>query len=439
MPHPAPTELIEPDWLWTGHAAQTALRDQSLVHQDGRIVAVLPAEQARVRYPQAKRVALPRHLLLPGLINAHTHAAMCLLRGVGSDLPLEAWLQGAVWPLEQRWMGAGFVRAGSELAAAEMIRSGITCFADMYFFPEVTADVARASGLRAVLGLILIDFPSAWAQDADAYLARGLELRDSIRHHPRLHTMFAPHAPYTVSDEPLRQCAALAEELELPLQIHLHETAQEVRDSELRHGRRPLERISELGLLGSRLMAVHATQLLDGEIDALAAAGASVVHCPESNMKLASGICPAPALAAAGVNLAIGTDGAASNNDLDLLGELRSAGLLAKVSTGDASALPAPQLLEMATLGGARALGIDAVTGSLEAGKAADLLALDLSGPACQPVHDPLTQAIYSAGRDSVAELWVAGQRLLRARELLTLDESAVIQRASDFAARMTE
>lgn len=429
--------VVHARWVIPVEPAGRVLDHHAVVVRDGRILAVLPSAQAREQFAALSRIDLPQHALIPGLINAHTHAAMTLLRGLADDLPLMPWLQQHIWPAEQRFVGAQFVRDGSALAAAEMIQAGVTCFSDMYFFGEETAQVAAAAGLRAVIGLIAIDFPSAYAADADEYLRKGTALHDAWRGDALIRTAFAPHAPYTVSDEPLRRIATLAEELDLPLHIHLHETAHEVAESEARYGVRPLERLARLGLLSPRLIGVHATQLLAGEIASLAAQGASIVHCPESNMKLASGTCPLPALLAAGVNVAIGTDGAASNNDLDLLGELKTAGLLAKLSAGDAAAAPAPALLHMATLGGARALGLDEEIGSLVPGKAADMVALDLSAPHCQPVHDPVSQLIYAAGREAVTDVWVAGRRLLHDRRLSTLDAAAIVSKAAEWGARI--
>lgn len=429
--------VVHARWVIPVEPAGRVLDDHGVVVQGGRIVAVLPGAQAREQFADLPQVELPRHALIPGLVNAHTHAAMTLLRGLADDLPLMPWLQQHIWPAEQRFVGAQFVRDGSALAAAEMIQAGVTCFSDMYFFGEETAQVAASAGMRAVIGLIAIDFPSAYAADADAYLRKGSDLHDAWRGHPLIRTAFAPHAPYTVSDGPLLRIAMQAEELDVPVHIHLHETAHEVAESEARYGMRPLERLARLGLLSPRLIGVHATQLLAGEITTLAAEGASIVHCPESNMKLASGTCPLPALLAAGVNVAIGTDGAASNNDLDLLGELKTAGLLAKLSAGDAAAAPAPALLHMATLGGARALGLDGEIGSLVPGKAADLVALDLSAPHCQPVHDPVSQIIYAAGREAVTDVWVAGRRLLRDRHLTTLDAQAIVARAAEWGQRI--
>ncbi|HEV2110911.1 MAG TPA: TRZ/ATZ family hydrolase, partial [Gammaproteobacteria bacterium] len=389
------------------------------------------------RYAAAENVELGRHLLIPGLVNAHTHAAMTLLRGLADDLPLEPWLKEHIWPAESRWVSPDFVRDGVELAVAEMLRSGTTCFSDMYFFPEAAAQAVRQSGMRASLGLVVFDFPSAWGSGPQEYLAKGLSLRDQHKNDPLLSFVFAPHSTYTVSERWLKELRTLADELDLPVQTHLHETAAEVADSQRQHGKRPIARLMELGLFTPALMAVHMTQLDAGEIAACAENGVSVVHCPQSNLKLASGLCPAARLVKAGVNLALGTDGAASNNDLDMLAEMQSAALLAKGVAGDAAALPAETVLRMATLNGARALGLDKDIGSLLPGKWADIAAVDLSGPETQPVHDPLSALVYSADRRQVSDVWVAGRRLLHDRRLTQMDLDSVLERAASWGARI--
>jgi len=331
------------------------------------------------------------------------------------------------------------VHDGSLLACAEMIKSGTTCFNDMYFFPDETARAAEHAGIRAVVGLIVLDFPTAWAQDADEYLQKGISLHDQLSSNSLIHTAFAPHAPYTVSDEPLTRVATYAEELDIPIHIHLHETAFEVQDSVDKFGLRPIERLQKLELLSPRLLSVHMTQLEKEEIKLLADTGVHVVHCPESNLKLASGFCPVQALLDAGVNVALGTDSAASNNDLDMAGEMRSAALLGKAVSGNASAVPAMQALQMATLNGARALGLEQETGSLIPGKAADMIAIDLSGVDTQPVYHPESQLVYAAGRHCIRDVWVAGRQLLRDGELTTLNPSAILERAQSWKQKLAE
>jgi 5-methylthioadenosine/S-adenosylhomocysteine deaminase len=340
------------------------------------------------------------------------------------------WLNNHIWPAEAKWVGPDFVRDGTELAIAEMLQSGTTCFNDMYFFPDVTARAALDTGMRACIGLIMIEFPSAWAQNPDEYLHKGLALHDELHHNELVTTAFAPHAPYTVSDATLEKIRMYADELDVPIHMHVHETAHEVESSLAQYKMRPLARLAQLGLLSPRLLAVHMTQLLPDEIEAIAQANVSVLHCPESNLKLASGCCPVHALIQAGVNVAIGTDGAASNNNLDMLEEMRIAALLAKGTSRDATAVPARTALRVATLNGAKALGIDARTGSLTAGKAADIAAIDLSALSSQPVYDPLSQIVYTATRDQVTDVWVNGRRLLANQQLTTLDESALRDKA---------
>jgi 5-methylthioadenosine/S-adenosylhomocysteine deaminase len=330
------------------------------------------------------------------------------------------------------------VRDGTRLACAEMMRGGVTCFNDMYFYPDEAGKIASECGMRATIGLIVVDFPTVWARDTDEYLAKGTEVHDRFRDDPLIRTAFTPHAPYSVSDTAFARVRTLADELDVPIRIHVNETAHEVEDSVREHGVRPLARLDRLGLLNHRLMAVHMIHLEDNEIARLAECAASVVHCPESNLKLANGFCPVQRLLEAGINVALGTDGAASNNDLDLHGEMRTAALLAKAVAGDAGALPAATALEMATLAGARALGLDDEIGSLAAGKSADVVAVDLRELESQPVHDPLSHLVYACGRNQVSNVWIAGRQVLKDRQLLTLDGEALIANAEQWRRRMT-
>ncbi len=405
------------------------LRHHSLAMAGTKVVDIVPTKQAREVFQARETYHLPQHALIPGFINAHTHAAMSLFRGIADDLPLMEWLNEHVWPAEQKWVSAEFVRDGALHAVAEMLRGGTTCFNDMYFFPDETARVASEAGIRACVGLILIDFPSPWATDAQDYFRKGEAVYDRFRDHPLVRIALAPHAPYSVSDEILVRVRALAEELDLPIHMHVHETEDEVKDAVARTSERPLQRLTRLGLLSPRLLAVHATQLRDEEIATLARYGVYVVHCPESNLKLASGFCPVAALTRRGVGVALGTDGPASNNDLDMFGEMRVAGLLGKAVAGDARALDAHTVLTMATLNGARALGLDSLIGSLRSGKAADIVAVDLGDIETQPLYDPLSQLIYAAGRDKVSHVWVAGRQVVHERALLTLDKTAILER----------
>ena len=426
-----PTTLIEARWIIPVEPAGAVFERHAVVVRDGRIVELLAADAARQRYPDADVIELPDHALIPGLVNLHTHAAMTLLRGIADDLALMAWLQNHIWPAENRLVSDAFVYDGALLACAEMLRGGITCFNDMYFFPEATARAALQAGMRAALGIITIEQRSAYANDAQEYLAKGMALRDTLRDEPLLSFCLAPHAPFTVSDAAFAQIATYAGELDIPVHIHLHETAQELQDSCARHGVRPLARLEKFGLLGPGLIAVHAVHVNPEEISLLARHGCSVAHCPSSNLKLASGIAPITALLRAGVNVGIGTDGAASNNRLDLFAEMRLAALLAKGSSGDATAMPAHKALECATLGGARALGLQAKIGSIVPGKLADLTAVRLSAPELAPCYDPASHLIYAAGREHVTDVWVSGERRLTGGELTGLDLQAITARAA--------
>jgi 5-methylthioadenosine/S-adenosylhomocysteine deaminase len=389
--------------------AGSVLLDHAVAVRDGKIEAVLPAGDARQRFAGYEQVALPECVLIPGLVNAHTHAAMTLMRGLADDLPLMRWLEEHVWPAEKRHVSAEFVRDGTLAACAEMLRGGITCFNDMYFFPDAALEAALEAGMRSSHGIIVIEFPSAYAADAADYLRKGLELRDRYRDEPLASFCLAPHAPYTVSDASFRQIATLAAELDLPVHVHVHETEHEVQGSLAEHGVRPLERLRRLNLVAPNLIAVHAVHLTAEEIALLARHGCSVVHCPSSNLKLASGFAPVAKLAGAGVNIALGTDGAASNNRLDMFEEMRIAALLAKAVAGDAQAMPAHQALRAATLGGAQALGLGERIGSISPGKAADLAALALRGAELAPCYDPVSHLVYAAGREHVTHVWVAG------------------------------
>ncbi len=440
MPTPVHTvdTLLHAPWIIPVEPDDRVLIDHCLVVHEGRIVAILPSAEARQQYQATADISLAGHVLIPGLINTHTHAAMSLLRGLADDLPLMDWLQQHIWPAESRWINEEFIHDGTELAVAEMLRGGTTCFNDMYFFPDVTARAAAAAGIRATVGLILIDFPTAYAADADEYLAKGLALHDEYRNHPLIRTAFAPHAPYSVSDQPLDRVRILADELEIPIHMHIHETAHEIELSQASCGKRPLARLDDLGVVSPALLAVHMTQLTDAEIELCAANAVSVLHCPESNLKLASGFCPVQRLLDAGVNVALGTDGAASNNDLDMFGEMRSAALLAKAVSGDASAVPAYQALKMATLNGAQALGMAEQTGSLVAGKWADICAVRLDEIEAAPHYHPLSQLVYASGRHQVTDVWVAGEHLLKDRALTRLDEADILRRTHDWQQRIS-
>ena len=431
--------LVFPKWLVPIEPEGVALTEHAMAVHEGRIVDILPAAFARQTYSAVDVLELPEHAVMPGLVNGHTHSAMALMRGLADDLPLMDWLNQHIWPAEAAVVSRAYCIDGVRLACAEMIRGGTTCFNDMYFFPDATAEVAASVGMRATIGLLLIDFPTAWASDADDYIRKGLDVYEHhIRRQPLLRAAFAPHAPYTVSDGPLAKVRALATELGLPIHMHVHETADEVAQALAgADGRRPLARLAALDLLGADFIAVHMTQLSDEEIADCGRLGVSIAHCPESNLKLASGIAPIAKLIAAGANVMVGTDGAASNNDLDLLAEMRTAALLAKGSSGDPQAVPAAVALKLATINGAKALGLEDEIGTLARGKSADFIALDLSHPSTTPVYDVISTLAYAAGRDQVSDVFVAGRALMRDRRLLTLDEPAVLAKAAEWRSRI--
>ncbi|MGV8930643.1 MAG: TRZ/ATZ family hydrolase [Luteimonas sp.] len=429
--------LIEAGFIVPVQPHGVVLEDHAVAIRNGAIVALLPTAQARARFSAAETVSRPDAVLIPGFVNAHAHNPMTLLRGVADDLPLKEWLQGHIWPIEGAVIGPDFVADGVTLAIAEMLRGGTTCVNENYFFPDVQAAVYKRHGFRARIGLPVIDFPTAWAQSDDEYFDKAGEVHDQWRDDALIATAFAPHAPYTVSDANFERIRMLADQLDVPVHLHLHETAQEVAQSQEKHGQRPIARLDRLGLFNDRLIAVHMTQLTDAEIHLCAERGVSVVHCPESNLKLASGFCPACALERAGVTLAIGTDGCASNNDLDMVGETRTAALLAKAVANDATAFDAATALRAGTLGGAKAIGLDHLIGSIEPGKQADLVCIDLSALETQPLHHVISQLIYATGRHQVSDVWIAGKAKLRARKLVDIDTDALVANARQWRDRI--
>ncbi|MBP1475091.1 TRZ/ATZ family hydrolase [Frateuria sp. MAH-13] len=429
--------LIEARWVVPVEPHAVVLEHHAVAVDGGQIKAVLPIAQAREVYAPRERVQLTEHALIPGLVNSHTHNPMTLLRGLADDLPLMTWLQQHIWPAEAKVIGAEFVRDGVELAVAEMLRGGTTCANENYFFPDVIGATYRRLGFRAVVGLPVIEFPTAWAKSQDEYFERASEVHDSFRGDSLVGTAFAPHAPYTVSDESFERIRVLADQLDIPVHLHLHETAHEVEEEKKKSGLRPFQRLQKLGLVNDRLIAVHMTQLTEGEITVCADAGVSVVHCPESNLKLASGFCPAEKLRRAGVNVAIGTDGCASNNDLDMVGEMRTAAILAKAVASDAAAFDAAYALRAATLNGAKAIGLDARIGSIEPGKQADLAAVRLSDIETQPLFHVASQLAYAAGRHQVTDVWIAGRRKLAGRELVDLEPAAILAKAHAWRERI--
>ena len=432
--------LIASRWCIPIEPAGTVLENHAVAVVDNRIEAILPLEEARATFQPSVLVERPGHVLIPGLINAHVHAAMTLFRGLVDDLPLDAWLREGVWPVERRFASAEFVRDGTELAIAEMLAAGITCFSDQYFFPEIVAETAVDLHMRAMIGTPVVDVPTAWAEDAADYLSKGSDLvHDRYADHPLISTCFAPHSTRALSDASFTELRVLADQLDVPVHIHLHESTSEVVASMAATGMRPIERLDELGLLNSSLLAVHAVHVTPAEIERLASAGAGVAHCPTSNLKLACGIAPVRAILDAGVTVGIGSDGAASNNMLDVLSEIRMAALLAKVAADDDGAIAAEQALRMATLDAAKTLRRDHEIGSIEPGKLADLTCVDLMRCNSQPVYDPVSQLVYATRAEQVSDAWVGGRHLLDQGELTTIDRESVFRRSAEWQQRIAD
>lgn len=419
--------LIAARWIIPIEPANAVLDHHAVAIRQGRILAVLPIAEAQARYSAAERIDLFSHVLLPGFVNAHTHAGMTLLRGVAESLGFDAWLREKIWPLEQRWLDAEFVRDGVELAIAGMVSSGTTCFAEQYFYPDVIAQTASQMHMRACVGSPIVELATSWAASADECLNKALALHDQYRDDPLIGTAFAPHAIYSVAESVLSRLRRAADEIEAPVMMHLHESASEVAVPE-----RPIAALERLDFLSSAFSGVHMTQLIDADIERVVRSGMSVVHCPQSNLKLENGVCPVPDLLARGVNVALGTDGAASNNDLCMLDELRTAALLA------GNKISPHQWLRIATLNGARAVNRADEIGSLTPGKWADLCAIDLNDIHAQPVHNPAAAIVYAANRDNVSDVWIAGKRLLARGELTRYDTAAIIARAVDWQRRIS-
>ncbi len=432
--------LISAAWVVPVEPDETVLENHAVAVTDGRIIDVLPADAARSKYQPSVVLERPGHVLIPGLVNAHTHAAMTLMRGLADDMPLESWLREGIWPAEKRWVSAEMVRDGTELAIAEMLRGGVTCFSDQYFFPEIVAKTAEKAHMRANVGTPIIEFPTAWANDVSEYLSKAADLvHDPYVDHPLVTSCYAPHSTAALSDEGFTELRVMADQLDIGVQIHLHETATEVENAVRETGRRPFERLDDLGLVNSSLLAVHAVHMLEAEVERMADVGAAIAHCPKSNLKLASGIAPVADYLSAGVNVGIGTDGAASNNTLDMLSEARTAALLAKARSGDAGSLSAARALRLATLDSAAALGLDATIGSITPGKWADLACVDLSRLHSQPLYDPVSQLIYTARADQVSDVWVGGRHVLESGEFTHIDIEGIVARAGEWRARLAK
>ncbi len=424
---------INARWLIPVEPFGVVLEHQAVILQGSRILAIVPQAEADQNYRTRETLDLNQHVVLPGLINLHGHTAMSLFRGLADDLPLMTWLNDHIWPAEGKFVSEQFVADGTRLAMAEMLRTGTTTFSDMYFFPEVTAQAAHDTGMRAQICFPLMDMPTVWGSGPEEYLRKGAGLIEQWQRDDYIMPAIGPHAPYTVSDGPLGAAVELAQQTGAAIQLHLHETAFEVAEAVKASGQRPLARMADLGVLGANTQCVHMTQIDESDLAHLKMTGAHVVHCPESNLKLASGFCPVQKLLDHDINVTIGTDGAASNNDLDLFGELKTAAMVAKTVAGDAAALSAHKALEMATLSGARALGRDQDIGSLVAGKLADLIAVDLSDPYLQPVYDPASHLVYSNHGRAVSHSWIHGVPQLQDGRLTRIDVPDLVLRVNEW------
>ncbi|MBA3696972.1 MAG: TRZ/ATZ family hydrolase [Methylotenera sp.] len=402
--------MIEAHYIVPMSKTHRLLEDYTAIIDAGLIVELLPIAEARQKYTATLLVCLNEHALIPGLINLHSHAAMSLMRGIADDLPLMTWLEKHIWPTEQAVVSERYVKDASLLACAEMMSGGGTCFNDMYFYPQESAFAAKQAGMRANLGLVVLEFPTVYASDADDYLQKGFEAHDSWRGNPLITSSLAPHAPYTVSNQTFEKVITYAEQLSLGIHTHLHETRAEISQSETKYGLRPLQRLASFGLLGPNLVAAHCVHLQNQEMDMLAEYGCHIAHCPSSNLKLGSGIAPITALLAKNINVGLGTDGVASNNRMDMFTEMRLAALLAKGASEDATALPAYQALQMATINAAKAIGLEDKVGSIEVGKFADLAAVRLDDLMIAPCYDPISHLVYACGREHVTHTWVAGE-----------------------------
>jgi len=431
--------LIAPRWCIPVEPPGVVLTGHAVIVMDGRITDLLPLEKALNHYQPSVLVERPDHVLIPGFVNAHTHAAMTLLRGLADDMPLETWLHEGVWPAEKRWVSAEMVRDGTALAIAEMLSAGITCFSDQYFFPEIVAETAVDLNMRAMIGTPVVEFPTSWARNAEEYLRKGSDLvHDPYVEHPLISTCYSPHSTSALSDESFTELRVMADQLDVPVQLHLHETAAEIAGSLKKSGKRPFDRLDELGLVNASLLAVHAVHMTDTEVARMAESGVNIAHCPRSNLKLASGIAPITRYRSAGINVAIGTDGAASNNVLDVLSEIRLAALLAKATSDDATAVSADEALRMGTLGAAEALGLAHAIGSIEVGKWADLTCVDLAALNSQPIYDVGSQLIHTATANQVTDVWVAGKHQLDNGKLAHINTDTLLERSNEWRDRIT-
>lgn len=429
--------IINASWVIPIQPANTTYENYSVIVKDSRILNILPSYTVNEQYQSDEVINLPHHALLPGFVNAHTHSPMILFRGLADDLLLMEWLNEYIWPSEQKWVDEQFIRDGTQLALVEMLKSGTTCFNEHYFYPDLIAEESKAAGMRACIGLLVINVPTKWSKDEEDSFSKGVSIFEQFQHDPLITFSMAPHAPYTTTDTILTKIRDYSREHKLPIHMHVHETANEVEQSLASFSKRPLKRLYDLGLLSEHFQCVHMTQINDEDIELLKATRANVTHCPESNLKLASGYCPTQKLLVNDINIALGTDSAVSNNNLDMLGEIRTAALIGKAVANDATAVNAGQALHMATLGGATALGLQNQIGSIEVGKFADLIAIDLDHISTQPLYHPMSQIVYAAYPHQVSDVWIAGKHLVKNTQLLALNEQEIKEKVKVWSSKI--
>lgn len=422
--------IVHAEHILTMDKDLTVIHDGGVAVDKGKILAVGLYAGIAAEYESAVIVGGRARVIIPGLINTHTHAAMVSFRGLADDLPLKVWLEKHIWPAETRWLGPEFISDAIELACLEMLKAGVTTYSDMYFFGDSAGKATKRLGMRAVLGSGILDFPTAAAKTADEYLEKAEAFSLDWRGDELITTSIAPHALYTCSKETLKKAKALSEKLSLPMHIHLSETEWEVKEIISRHGKRPVEYLEDIGFLDDSVLAAHCVWVDDREIDLLAERRTGVSHCIESNLKLASGIAPVVRMLNSGVKVTFGTDGAASNNDLNIISEMSTAAKVHKAVSGDTTALDSRTALLMATRWGAEAIGLGSITGSLEPGKYADLVVINLDKPHLTPVYDIYSHITYSAMASDVETVIVNGRVVLNDRELKTGDEDSILRRA---------
>lgn len=429
--------IISASWIFTSNSEGQLLSDYSIVIENDKIIDLVPQDKVFDEYEANDTYQLTDHILIPGLINTHTHAAMSLFKGFADDLPLQDWLNDYIWPAEKEFINSSFVKDGSILALSEMIKSGVTTFNDMYFFPDATAEAVKELGVRSNIGLVVLDFPTNYATDPEDYLLKGFEFRDKWRNEELITTSIAPHAPYSVSDEAFTLINTYSEELSINIHTHLHETQWEIEDSIEKYGITPVQRLNNLGIIGPSLMAVHCVHLNDQDMATLAKNKVSIVHNPSSNMKLGSGIADIAKMLKQNLNISLGTDSSASNNRLDIMEEMRLAALLIKGSTKSPESFSANEAIKMATINGAKALGLESIIGSIEKNKKADLVAIDLNSIENQPIYNPLTTLVYSSSRSDVSYVWIDGEIKLKDKKLVKIDEERIIQLAKKWQRKL--